>query len=85
MIVADAVDRHQRSADLSFSEVLKVGPIVPQIELWAKSQSIELEVGWKVEVAKRVKQSLLSRGIGTVDSSITDMWTKMFEDFLDAK
>ena len=84
-IVADAVDKHQRSADLSFSEVLKIGPIVPQIELWAKSQSIELEVGWKVEVAKRVKQSLLSKGIGTVDSSIINMWTKMFEDFLGNK
>ena len=81
-LVADAVDRHLRSADLPFAEVLKAGPIVPQIELWARSQSVELEHGWKVEVAKRVKQSLLSKGIDAVDSSTVDMWTKMFGDFL---
>lgn len=81
-IVADAVDRHLRSADLPFADVLKGGPIVPQIELWAKSQSVELEFGWKVEVAKRVKQSLLTKGISTVDSSAISMWTKMFEAFL---
>lgn len=84
-MVADAVDRHLRSADLPFAEMLKAGPIVPQIELWAKSQSVELEFGWKVEVAKRVKQSLLSKGIDAVGSSRIGMWTTMFEDFLGAK
>lgn len=84
-MVADAVDRHLRSADLPFAEMLKAGPIVPQIELWAKSQSVELEFGWKVEVAKRVKQSLLSKGMDAVGSSRIGMWTTMFEDFLGAK
>jgi hypothetical protein len=84
-IVADAVDRHLRNADLPFAEVLKAGPIVPQIELWAKSQSVELELGWKVEVAKRVKQSLLTKGISAVDSSTTGTWIKMFEHFLSTK
>ncbi|MDR6535602.1 AAA family ATPase [Variovorax soli] len=84
-LVAEAVDRYERSADTLFADVVQSGkPIVPQIEAWAKSHSISLQLGWKVEVAKRVKQSALNAGISSFDEPTLARWTKLFGDLLSA-
>jgi hypothetical protein len=78
----DAVDRVLRASDQPFSEVATKGsPIVPQVEAWANREKIELPLGWKVQVAKRVKVLLLSRGIGSVESDLVEQWVALFARF----
>lgn len=82
-IIAEAVDKWQRGPEVAFGAGLKKGqPIVPQIEAWASSHGITLESpAWKVELAKRVKQQLLTNGPDEVDAGVLDEWAKLFAAF----
>lgn len=86
-IIARELDRWQRSADVAFADEMQAGkPIVPQIEMWANKHGISLEKpGWKPELAKRVKQRLLSEGASAVASDVLDRWAKLFEAFQHAR
>jgi predicted ATP-dependent endonuclease of OLD family len=86
MIVRE-LDRWQRSAEVPFGDELKPGqPIVPQIEAWATRHKIELaKPGWKVELAKRVKQRLLAEGPKSAAPEVLDRWTKLFAAFQTAR
>ena len=76
------VDRWQRGPDEAFADVHRAGtPIVPQIEAWAKAHGITLKAGWKVELAKRVKQVLLQKGPAAVDAATLDPRAGMFHAF----
>jgi enoyl-CoA hydratase/carnithine racemase len=78
----EAVDRVFRSPEQQFSEVASKGkPIVPQVETWARGEGIELALGWKVEVARRVKPMLLSKGIGYVEGDLIERWIQLFTRF----
>jgi len=49
--------------DEDFEDTLKAGePIVPQIEAYALKHKFALELGWKVQLAKRAKLALLKHG-----------------------
>ena len=79
-LIVKAVDAVFRTADSPFADVYKSGEIiVPQIEAWAEKNGLKLELGWKVEVAKRVKQRILG-GI-QIDEPTVDLWQKLFETF----
>jgi predicted ATP-dependent endonuclease of OLD family len=83
-IIADALDRWQRTADLPpFADAMEAGkPIVPQIEAWAEKYGVNLPVpGWKVELAKRVKKQLLGVGPSAVPEDVLNRWVKLFKDF----
>ncbi|MGY0620593.1 AAA family ATPase [Lysobacter sp. A378] len=78
----EAVDRVFRAPEQQFSEVAVIGKsIVPQVEAWSKREGTELTLGWKVEVAKRVKATLLSRGIGDVENDLIERWVQLFNRF----
>lgn len=81
--IAREVDRWQRGSDIPFADVMKPGaPIIPQVEAWAVQNKIELaKPGWKVELAKRVKQRLLLDGAGVLESQMLDRWEKLFTAF----
>lgn len=85
-IIARELDRWQRGSNVPFADEMKAGsPIVPQIEAWAKKHGVMLTVpGWKVELAKKVKQRLLADGPGGVDVAVLDQWVRLFEAFRDA-
>lgn len=53
-------------------------PIVPQIEEWAKENNINLEVGWKVEMARKV-QSRFEKDMNETPSNLTDVWKTLFD------
>ena len=55
----------------------KEKPIIPQIEEFAKRNSILLELGWKVSLAKYVKQQL-QRKDTTIPDEYVDKWKKLF-------
>ena len=78
----EAVDRYFRASERQFSDVAsKNQPIVPQVEGWARSEGIELVQGWKVEVARRVKQALLTKGIDDIDQAVVVGWVNLFSRF----
>ncbi|MBY0564080.1 MAG: AAA family ATPase [Hyphomonadaceae bacterium] len=79
--IAQVIDRWAR-AENSFADVVVPDqPLVPQAEKWAKTNNVALALGWKAEVAKRVKELALKRGIGAFDSVYIERWVKLFEAF----
>lgn len=57
-------------------------PILPQIESFAAKHSIELDKhGWKVELAKSVKQVLKNKKKENIDDDVITKWTKLFNKF----
>lgn len=64
--------------DKSFQDVYdSTMPIIPQIESFAQRQSVDLEKGWKVKLAKNVKQQLMNQKT-VVEDKIIDKWSKLF-------
>lgn len=57
-------------------------PIVDQIELFARQNSIELEKGWKVNLAMNFKIQLRNKKAADIPDGYLEMWTKLFNDFL---
>jgi predicted ATP-dependent endonuclease of OLD family len=58
-------------------------PIVQQIETYASSNNIELQKGWKVELAQRTKAQLLrERAAKQIDDSKLAEWVKLFQHIL---
>jgi hypothetical protein len=78
--IAPIVDRLFRGRDDDFEDVLVSGdPIVGQIEVWAKRNRLDLNKGWKVDLAKRVKQQCLTKGVDHFDEKTVTSWIKLFE------
>ena len=68
-------------SDEEFEEIVDdCKPIIPQIKAYCEKHDIELELGWKVEVATLFKKRL---GTLDIDQTIENRWTKVFDDFLD--
>lgn len=83
-VIVNAIDRLYHTKDeVRFADEVKEGnPIVPQIKAWAIKHGVNLNSpGWKVGLAKKVKQQLLLDGFDALDSSILDIWEKMFTAF----
>lgn len=81
--LAAEVDRWQRGADVAFADGYRTSEaIVPQIEAWASTQGIKLALGWKVELAKRVKQSLLLRSAPAIPEPTVAIWKALFDAFV---
>lgn len=80
--IAGELDRIVRDSEERLSDVIKEGePFVGQVERWAKHQGLALDPHWKVHLAVRTKQRLLSRGIGEISEDFVERWVNMFEAF----
>ncbi len=72
------IDRQYRS-DQYFEDFYKGGePIVDQIESWAKKNGVQLEEGWKVEIA-RVAQNRFDKIMESIPNDMEENWRKLFE------
>lgn len=72
------IDRRYRSEQY-FKDFYKIGePIVDQIEDWAKINSIEIEDGWKVEIA-RIAQNRYDNLMKIVPDTLYKKWVELFE------
>lgn len=80
-LIVDVVSRVYRG-ESDFRDVAKEGSaIVPQIEAYAAQNQIALEApGWKVELARAVKQRMLKAPSEIPPDSIK-LWTKLFASF----
>ena len=56
-------------------------PILPQIESFAKRNSVELKEGWKVVLSKDFKQILKNKKANDVSSIHIAKWVKLFKAF----
>ncbi|CAZ97426.1 AAA family ATPase [Zobellia galactanivorans] len=59
-------------------------PIVDQIEDWAKNNSIDLEDGWKVELARTI-QNRFDKHFEKIDDKLVKSWKEIFEKLLAEK
>lgn len=77
------IDRLFRDVeDENFEDFFVEGKaFVQQVEAFAEQHSIQLIKGWKVEVAKGVKQQLLKAKDSAVPSSYVEIWTALFNKF----
>ena len=82
--IVSIIDRKYRSEQY-FEDVFKSGePIVDQIETWAKTNSVELEDGWKVEIA-RVALNRFDKVMESVPEELYKSWIKLFESLTKEK
>lgn len=78
------IDRQYRS-DQYFEDFYKKGePIVDQIEAWAKKNAIQLEDGWKVEIA-RIAQNRFDKIMEEIPVEMEENWKKLFEKLTTGK
>lgn len=54
-------------------------PLVNQIEKFASDNNVELEKGWKVELAKAAKKALLKAKEDKISNEYIGKWVKLFE------
>lgn len=54
-------------------------PIVNQIEEFASDNNVELEKGWKVELAKAAKKALLKAKEEKISNEYIEKWVKLFD------
>lgn len=68
--------------DEAFEDVhIERQAIVPQVEAFASRHNIELNKGWKVEVAKGVKQQLLKAKADIIPDAYISKWEALFNKF----
>tara|TARA_R110000868_G_scaffold170223_4_gene405435 strand:+ start:627 stop:2762 length:2136 start_codon:yes stop_codon:yes gene_type:complete len=72
------IDRQYRSDQYFEDYYKKDEPIVDQIEAWATKNGIELENGWKVEVA-RIAQNRFNKVMESIPKEMEENWKKLFE------
>lgn len=74
------IDRMYRARDF-FEDFYSVDkPIVNQIEEWAQDNSIELEKGWKVDLARNM-QNRFDKAFSNVNESLVEAWVNLFNRF----
>lgn len=79
-VIVDVVSRLYRG-DEDFRDVAKpTEAIIPQIEANANANGVDLQQGWKVDLARAVKQRLIKAPEECPKESI-ELWVKLFEPF----
>lgn len=81
-LIIQVLDRLERNAQKEFGDYHDPKkPIVPQIKEWAKKEGIELQEGWKVQLALGVKNKLIVNSDKHVDDETLKRWTALFKKF----
>lgn len=78
-VLARIISRLLPRTPEDFDDVLDVSkPFVPQVKEFAKKHNVNLEEGWKVELAKNVKDRLL-QGRDKIDHNRLAKWQELFK------
>ncbi|QJD97695.1 AAA family ATPase [Mucilaginibacter robiniae] len=78
--VANVVDRMFRGKTYFEDGMVEGEPIVDQIEQWVKENSIVLQQGWKVDVARELLNNF-DRVTKDVPAELEAQWVTLFETF----
>ena len=83
-LAADVISRELKGPEEDFDELFDESkPLVLQVKEYAKANGIELPPGWKVDVAKQVKNRLLrKREQDLPREEDIQRWKRLFERFL---
>lgn len=77
-LLIDSFDRIFRTEDgLQEDAIDPEKPVVPQLENFAQDNQLSLDLGWKVELSKRIKQKF----DGDVDGVLEEKWINLFKAF----
>ena len=77
-LIVDSFDRLFRSEDGLEVDYIEAGqPIVPQLEKFAVDNQIILELGWKVELSKKVKQKFKTEVADELENKWKDLFGKL--------
>ena len=80
-VIITTIDRMYR-CDQYFEDYFKADtPIVDQIENWAGTNSVTLEDGWKVELARSI-QNRFDKHFKSIDTDMEKSWVEIFTRFL---
>ena len=80
--LSDELDRIERDAETPLGDTIQSGvPFVEQVERWAHSQSVSVDVHWKVKLSIRAKRRALTMGLKAFDDSLVERWIKLFNCF----
>ena len=82
--LAKVITNYLKGPEEDFSDCVKEDqPIIPQVESYVQNHGLNLDKGWKVEIARIVKSKLLSNpDIINVDSSNVNEWKNLFNILL---
>lgn len=85
-LIKKGVDRLFNSLDeIDFEDIHNTDtPVVSQIEVFAESNGIELEKGWKVGISMAAKAQLKNKKAEGIPQEYIDKWVKLFNAFLSA-
>ena len=76
------IDRMYRMSETLFEDVYQTDePVVNQIEAWAERNSIDLEKGWKVELARNL-QNRFDKVFLNIDNSLVGKWVNLFNKLI---
>lgn len=79
-LLEKGIDHIFNSVEEVFSDIYDDNkPIVGQIENFAANNGVELDKGWKVELAKYAKKAMERAKEDKIESSYIDRWIKLFE------
>lgn len=79
--LAQTIDRAFRGKTYFEDVIVEGEPIVDQIEKWASENSIELQHGWKVDIAKELINNF-DRVLKDVPADLETQWVTIFETFI---
>lgn len=76
-LIVDCFDRIFRSEDgLEIDDIDQSAPLTPQLEKYASDNQIGLELGWKVELSKKIKQKFKH---SSVSEELETKWADLFK------
>lgn len=74
------VTRFFRFIDEEFGDVAESGkPLIPQIEKFAERNGVVLELGWKVDLARRAKEAFNKRDVMKNEAELAQLWHGIFD------
>lgn len=81
-ILAEEMDRLEREPDNRLADVIKPNePFVGQVEAWAEREGVVLKDDWKVTLAVKVKQRVLTKGLSAISDDVVGKWVQLFNAF----
>ena len=73
--LARIVDRLERRPETMLSDTARTGaPFVADVESWAETAGVTLHPGWRLELARRMRDHLLARGPEGVPAELRRRW-----------
>lgn len=79
-MLAETVDRLERRPETMLGDTLRADlPFVPQAESWARTGGVALHPDWRLDLARRMRDRLLTRGPEAVPAEMRARWREVIE------